>query len=318
MDSHQEDEPEEPLVGVPKEINTPIDGRTMVLIPAGEFEMGGIDGGSGQKPFRLRNGEIIQHLDSPVHTVYTDAFYMDTHEVTNADYKKFLDANPEWEYVRPYTGRYGDESYVPHNYLSHWWEYKNYKNYSEVPAYPEDKADHPVMYVSWYAAIAYAEWAGKRLPTEAEWEKAARGGLVGEDFPWDSSESGMPASSVGIGRTMPVGSYPPNGYGLYDMAGNVAEWCLDTTNMYFYYSSPKRNPVFVSGLIQEMTDTETILKSYLLVEKGLSDARVVRGGNFLSSSHDLQVFMRSGMWPTMPSRGIGFRCVKPVKQPDKK
>jgi len=267
----------------------------MALIPAGEFDMGKFD--------------YKDHLDSPIHTVYTDAFYMDIHEVTNADYQKFIDANPEWSSIKPYYGRYGVRQSVNQNQLAHWYPVGNY---------PADKADHPVHYVNWYAAIAYAEWAGKRLPTEAEWEKAARGGLVDNYYPWDNSESVIRAFYEGIGRTTPVGSYPPNGYGLYDMAGNVAEWCLDTTNMYFYYSSPKRNPVFVSGLIQEMTDTETILKSYLLVEKGLSDARVVRGGNFLSSSHDLQVFMRSGMWPTMPSRGIGFRCVKPVKQPDKK
>ena len=121
----------------------------MVLIPAGEFEMGSNNGAANE---------------CPVHTVYLDAFYMDTHEVTNAQYKAFVDANPEWQKENI------PEEFYDGVYLRLW----------EGNAYPEGEADHPVIYVSWYAAMAYAEWMGKRLPTEAEWEKAARGGLRGE------------------------------------------------------------------------------------------------------------------------------------------
>ncbi len=125
----------------------------MVLIPAGEFEMGRADGISDEKP---------------VHTVYVDAFYMDIHEVTNAEYKKFIDANPQWQKDR-IARRLHDGTYLRP------WSGNDY---------PPGRGDYPVNYVSWYAAMAYAKWAGKRLPTEAEWEKAARGGLVGKGYPW--------------------------------------------------------------------------------------------------------------------------------------
>lgn len=130
----------------------------MVLIPAGEFQMG------SPNP----DPEYCHH---PVHTVYTDVFYMDTHEVTNAAYKAFVDNNPKWRKERIHQG-------YSQGYLTHW----NGNNY------PEGKENHPVIFVSWYAAIAYAKWVGKRLPTEAEWEKAARGGLEGHKYPWGDTE----------------------------------------------------------------------------------------------------------------------------------
>jgi len=120
----------------------------MVLIPAGEFQMG--------------SGENTD--EKPIHTVYIDAFYMDKHEVTNAEYKKFLNANPRWGKNRI------PSAYHDGDYLKRW----NGNNY------PIGKGEHPVTYVSWYAAMAYAKWADKRLPTEAEWEKTARGGLIGQ------------------------------------------------------------------------------------------------------------------------------------------
>ena len=125
----------------------------MVLIPAGTFQMGSEDGWDNERP---------------VHTVHVDAFYIDKYEVTNAEYKKFVDANPQWQ-----KGRIQRRFHNGH-YL-HYWNGNDY---------PLGKDDHPVVTVSWYAAMAYAQWAGKRLPTEAEWEKAARGGLVGKTYPW--------------------------------------------------------------------------------------------------------------------------------------
>ncbi len=125
----------------------------MVLIPAGEFQMGSDDAGNNEQP---------------VHTVHVDAFYMDTHEVTNAEYKTFVLANPEWQKGRISAVFHRDK------YLKRW----NGNNY------PEGKGDHPVTFVPWYAAMAYAAWVGKRLPTEAEWEKAARGGEAGRKYPW--------------------------------------------------------------------------------------------------------------------------------------
>ena len=125
----------------------------MVLIPAGEFEMGSNEGAANERP---------------AYTVYVDAFYMDIHEVTNAQYKVFVDANPEWQKDN-IAAEYHDGVYL------RLWDRNNY---------PEGEGDHPVIYLSWYAAMAYAEWAGKRLPTEAEWEKAARGGCLGKTYPW--------------------------------------------------------------------------------------------------------------------------------------
>ena len=118
----------------------------MVLIPAGQFQMGSED-------------EDANDDEQPVHTVHLDAFYMDEHEVTNLEYQEFLLENPRWEKSRIIKWLHDGD------YLKHW----------RGNNYPSGKANHPVVNVSWYAALAYAEWAGKRLPTEAEWEYAARG-----------------------------------------------------------------------------------------------------------------------------------------------
>ena len=173
-----------------------------------------------------------------------DAFYMDVHEVTNADYKKFIEANPQWQKDKVLV------SVVGNKYLSLW----------DDNMYPNGKANHPVVNVSWFAAKAYAEWVGKDLPTEAQWERAARGTAIGKrytsvasitfgfpaaratlierKYPWGDAG---PQSRANYNRYTPttdfsdpptreVGSYFPNEYGLYDMVGNVAEWCLDGLN----------------------------------------------------------------------------------------
>ena len=134
----------------------------MVLIPAGEFQMGSTD------------PEALNH-EQPVHTVYVDAFFMDEHEVTNLEYQEFVLANPEWQREQI------DSDFHDGEYLKLWRGKRGND-------YPKDKADHPVVYVSWYAAMAYAEWVGKRLPTEAEWEYAARGGLAGRKYPWGDDD----------------------------------------------------------------------------------------------------------------------------------
>ena len=185
----------------------------MALIPAGEFEMVSSAGDSGKKL---------------VYTMYIDAFYMDKYEVTNAQYKMFVDANPEWQKGN-ISSKYHDG-----NYLKSW-------NGND---YPSGKDNHPVVNVSWYGAMAYAKWVGKRLPTQAEWEKAARGGLVGQKYPWGNSIDSSKANySRNVGDMTPVGSYPPNGYNLYDITGNVWEWCLDEHDRDFYLTPPRHNPI---------------------------------------------------------------------------
>ena len=240
----------------------------MVLIPAGEFQMGSNDGEFDEKP---------------VHAVYVDAFYMDMYEVTNAQYKEFVDANPQWGKDQ-IPGRYHDGNYLKH------WAGNSY-----------GRGDHPVVYVSWYAAMAYAEWAGKRLPTEAEWESAARGGLLGKKYPWGNLLDSSKANYRGGGTTA-VGRYPPNKYGLYDVAGNVWEWCLDAYDGDFYKSSPRRNPIAGKVDIAQVT-------RYFVAAKA---PRVLRGGAWNNSRSALRVADRRRFNPAFTDNSSGFRCARTV------
>ena len=244
----------------------------MVLIPAGSFLMGSEEVGLDERP---------------VHTVHMDAFFMDTHEVTNAEFKVFVDANPEW-------GKDNIDARF-HNgfYLAHW----------TGTDYPAGTADHPVVRVSWYAAMAYAEWAGKRLPTEAEWEYAARGGLAGKKYPWGDDEPTYAHANYGNVGLKPVGAHPANGYGLYDMAGNVFEWCLDRLDFDFYaVSDNNRNPVAGGMTIQELRENFTTIPT--------DSIRVNRGGGRSRSATYLRVSLRSGNTPTLAISYIGFRCAR--------
>ena len=243
------------------------DGAPMVLIPAGEFEMGD----SKNDP-----EDWMKH-SRPVHTVYVDAFYMDVYEVTNAQYKKFMDA----------TGHSAPR----------FWNDARF-----------NQPEHPVVGVNWYDSGAYAQWAGKRLPTEAEWEKAARGGLVGKRYPWGDEapdaggtyranyDPGNDAAD-GYAFTAPVGSFPPNGYGLYDMAGNVWEWCMDEWDSGFYARSPRENPV-AGGLISFVNNNFT----------NVTTNRVIRGGGWDDYPYGLRVADRLSYSPDYSDYWLGFRC----------
>ena len=258
-------------VGDPSVLSDP----NMMFIPAGYFEMGSIS----------RDKEA-ERDEKPTHTVSVDAFYIDKYEVTNAQYKKFIDANPQWQ-----KGRIS-KKYHDGDYLKHW-------NGND---YPPDKGDHPVVYVSWYAAMAYAEWRGKRLPTEAEWEKAARGDLVNKKYTWgDSLEANKANYGASVGGTTAVGTYPANGYGLYDMTGNVWEWCLDEYNADFYSTSPEHNPL-AGGTI------DNILSDFMNVKS----VRVLRGGSWVSAAKFVRVSDRTRFTPKITNKARGFRCVKDV------
>ena len=259
----------------------------MVLIPAGSFEMGSED-------------EVFDN-EQPVHTVHLDAFYMDVYEVTNAQFKAFVDANPQWQKDQI------DARFHDGHYLFDW----------TGTDYPVGKADHPVTHVSWYAAMAYAEWAGKRLPTEAEWEYAARGGLAGKTYPWGDTITLADANYSefdenwnrigGIGDTTPVGQYAANGYGLYDMAGNVYEWCLDVHDSDFYAEShDSRNPIAGGKSIQELRENFTTIPTDTL--------RVLRGGGWHVTARYLRVALRDGHTPTYTG-GLGFRCARGTVTP---
>ena len=252
----------------------------MVLIPAGEFQMGS-------------NNEEAENNEQPVHTVHLDAFYMDKYEVTNAQFKAFVDANPQWQKYQI------DDKFHDGTYLYH-WDGTNY------PAWPTGQADHPVRYVSWYAALAYAQWAGKRLPTEAEWEYAARGRLTGQTYPWGNTITHADANyDKSSDETTPVGAYAANGYGLYDMVGNVAEWCLDKYDADFYFvSHNSRNPVSVSG----GQPLSWLLENF----KHLRGLRVLRGGSCDGNAYVLRVAYRRRDAPSFTGWGTGFRCVRAV------
>jgi eukaryotic-like serine/threonine-protein kinase len=226
----------------------PGDGMTMSYIPAGEFNMGSNDGNSDEQP---------------LHTVYLDAFWIDQTEVTNAMYAKCVQ-NGKCNKPRAEI-YYGNSMYE----------------------------NHPVVYVSWYDAQSYCEWSGGRLPTEAQWEKAARGRLAEKKFPWGNeapvcqvgAENGAQYNSCNE-HTSPVGSFSPNGYGLYDMSGNVREWVNDWYDGGYYAILLSRNPSGPSS----------------------GEFRVLRGG----SRHDLENHLRSAYRSRFPPSNVyldsGFRC----------
>ncbi len=231
----------------------------MVLIPAGAFEMGSDD-------------ENADEDEQPVHNVYVDAFYIDTHEVTVGQYQRFIQE-------------------TEHRALPDW-----VSKYSPT-------GEHPVVGVSWHDAMAYAQWAGKRLPTEAEWEKAARGGVAEKKYPWgDSIDASHANYNKNVDKTATVGSYPANAHGLYDMAGNVWEWCLDAYSSTFYIVSPRQNPVAGASSFSEIISIFPSVKT----------ARVVRGGSWFNKAKSLRVSARDQGHPTGAANFVGFRCAKTV------
>ncbi|MYB66206.1 formylglycine-generating enzyme family protein [Candidatus Poribacteria bacterium] len=251
----------------------------MVYIPAGEFLMG-----SDKKE--------AKKSEKPVHNVYTDGFFMDKYLVTNAQFKEFVDANPQWRKPQP-SKDHIDEIYHDGAYLEHWYENN----------FPRGKEEHPVTKVSWYAATAYAQWVGKRLPTEAEWEKAARGGLEGMQYPWGDTIDTTKANYLfHIGSTTPVGQYPPNRYGLYDMCGNVWEWCLDAYQTRFYVKSPSHNP------FSDNISMENVIYYF----KEINTPRVLRGGAWGVDPNGVRVAVRLKGQPEYTIQTFGFRCVMDI------
>ena len=265
------------IEGILREVGDPLSPSypNMMFIPAGDFYMGS-----------KNKDKDAESDEKPRHTVYVDTFYIDKYEVTNAQYKEFIDANPQWQKSRI------PRKYHDGDYLQHW----------DGNDYPPDKGSHPVVYVSWYAAMAYAQWQGKRLPTEAEWEKAARGDLLFRKYTWgDSLEANKANYGESVGGTTAVGTYPANGYGLYDMTGNVWEWCLDEYDADFYSISPGHNPLAggtMDNILSHWTNVKTV--------------RVLRGGSWVSNIKFVRVSDRTRFTPKITNKARGFRCVKPV------
>jgi len=220
------------------------------------------------------SGEFIMGKDSkdsadysPAHKVKIKAFYMDIHEVTNSEYLKFCK--------------------VTERRMPEFWGIDKFKSGEKYP-------DYPVIGVSYSDAKAYAEWAGKRLPTEAEWEYAARGGLVGETFPTGAEIEDYPEELWDGDKTrrlFPVMKRKPNDFGLYDMAGSVREWVQDYYNYNYYMSSSTDNPT------------------------GPEDGkfRVIRGGGWKSGKMCKTVYGRNALSASWGDICVGFRCAKDVK-----
>ena len=289
-------EPEEITISEQTSLSVPVP-KDMVLIPAGEFQIG-------------NDKDRANNQETPMNAVYVDTFCIDKYPVTNAQYKKFIDVNPQW--CKP--SKWDKQNRSKKKILSVYRKFHgvDYLKNWNLNNFPVGKADHPVTHVSWYAAMAYAEWAGKRLPTEAEWEKAARGGVTGQKYPWgDFLDSNYVYCGKNVGETTSVGKYPANNYGLHDIVGNVWEWCLDEYSAIFYTSSLVRNPI--AG-----TQTKEDLDLLKLDFRNVTSDRVLRGGTLFASSEPNQMAARLGGSPfltthlskysTMFAANIGFRC----------
>jgi formylglycine-generating enzyme required for sulfatase activity len=232
----------------------------MVLVPAGEF----LRGRSHPLPDdALKWFPALLRDDRPVRKVWVDAFHLDEHEVTNSEYAAFV---RERRHRPPYNWADG-----------------------RVPA---GKEDFPVVDVSWVDADACCRWVGKRLPTEAEWERACRGYADGKVYPWgDDQPTAQLARFNALDGPCAVGRFKPSYFGLYDLAGNVWEWCADWYEREYYERAPDRNP---AGPAEG---------SY----------RVLRGGSWADEPKYLTCAYRSWARPAERSPNIGFRCAKSIR-----
>jgi formylglycine-generating enzyme required for sulfatase activity len=312
----------------------------MVWISGGIYDMGASDG----------DRMALSH-EKPKHTVKVDGFYMDETEVTNAQFSRFIEATNyittaerpvDWELIKqqlpPGTPKPHDSLLLPGSLLfkktkesvpnlydfSQWWRWTNGANWKQ----PEGKGssidgkdNHPVVHVSYEDAMAYCHWAGRRLPTEAEWEFAARGGKRDKIYFWgdltdklssyvNSWEGEFPVDNTqadGFEKSAPVKTYPPNGYGLYEISGNVWEWTSDWYSSQ-YYQYCKENSI---------TNNPKGPNEAFNPNNPYIDERVIRGGSFLCNASYCASYRVSSRMATDPSTSLehlGFRTVMDLKK----
>lgn len=292
----------------------------MILIPAGTFEMGG-------------DNEQAKSDEFPKHKVMVNAFWIDETEVTNAQFKKFVEAThyittaeKDFDYtdingqvIHQKAGSLVFQSLNKNQdaTVNNWWHFVEGANWKH-PQGPNStitgKDSFPVVQVSWYDAQAYCKWAGKRLPTEAEWEMAARGGLINNIYEFGNDNSNLYKKlNIWNGnfpyentlqdryeRTAPVKSFPANKYGLYEMSGNVWEWCNDWYEKKYY----------------QFCIENAIFKNPIGAESNAEQDKVMRGGSFLCNDSYCCGFrvaarMKSNIETSLEH--TGFRCVKDHK-----
>jgi len=315
-----------------KDLNS--DKENMAFIQGGVFMMGG-------------DNDQAREDEFPKHKVQLNSFFIDKTEVTNSSFRKFIDAtgyvttaekDVDWNEMKkqlPPNTTMPDsellkaaslvfvptETQVNLSDYSQWWQWKKGANWKH-PQGPESdiigKDNFPVVQISWDDANAYSKWAGKRLPTEAEWEYAARGGKINTVYSWGNEfidsgnfkcnywQGSFPNQNDtldGFYNSSPVKSFLPNGYGLYDMSGNVWEWCSDLYNYNYYISFPKKsitlNP---KGPFKSFDPDEPLIKK-----------RVMRGGSFLCNESYCSGYRNSSRMKSSQDTGmehVGFRCVK--------
>jgi formylglycine-generating enzyme required for sulfatase activity len=309
----------------------------MVWVDGGSFVMGSAE-----------SEKLAHAVEQPAHEVTVDGFWVDETEVTNAQFAKFVEATGyitmaekdiDWEelkkQVAPGTPKPPDDvlragsmvftppdSKVPLNDIRRWWSWvvgADWRHPEGPESSIDDRQNHPVVHVSWDDATAYAEWAGKRLPTEAEWEYAARGGLESATFTWGNTalSDTTPEANIWQGdfpsknnlvdgylRTAPARSYEPNGYGLYDMSGNVWEWCADWWRVDLYmHRVGKGDPVVNPEGPPKHIDPRNPYEQQ----------RVTKGGSFLCIDGYCAAYRPAGRRGTAFDTGmshIGFRCVQ--------
>lgn len=297
------------------------DGSEMVVVPGSRFQMGNViahpdlenrSKGGALRPYHVlveRAAPVWEDRDArPQHAVTISRFAIDKYEVTNAQYSRFLEwieENGDEEVRHPDQSR--GKSHVPR----YWKEFNplmREKRFAELAPFGRNTftdPELPVVGVDWFDAYAYARWAGKRLPTEAEWELAAKGTEDrlwpwGDHWAWGVCNAGGDKSGEDVGTEVydrdgyvyaaPVGSYPASEspFGVFDMAGNVAEWCADWYAGDFYAKSPVNDPKGPSS----------------------GERRVVRGGSSQSVPDEVRSAARRSYEPDFKKFTIGFRCAK--------
>ena len=310
--------------------------KGMTWIPGGSFTMGGV-------------GPEARPDEFPRHVVRVDGLFVGIHEVTNADYQRFVEATDyqtvaeravDWnelkKQVPPGTSKPSDELLKPGSLVftppdrpvsiddfSQWWTWTagaDWRHPEGPGSSIEARLDHPVVQVAWEDAVAYCDWKGGRLPTEAEWEFAARGGVDGKPFVWGDEQIDPTRANTwngrfpdrndatdGHARTAPVGTYPSNGFGLFDMPGNAWEWCSDLYRPDEYQRRVQSLPE--GGVVENPTGP---LRAVDPRNLNAPSSRAQRGGSFLCHPSYCSSYRPSARMATTPDSAashVGFRMV---------